>query len=81
MSVVIFNCFIYFSCFLVKPRSLWDLSSLTRNQTYAPRSGAQSPNPWAAREFIFNCSRGKGWLRFKSFKSCCMYLEVLYGWM
>ena len=37
--------------FLAAPRSLWDLSSMTRNQTGSPAVEAQSPNHWTAWEF------------------------------
>jgi len=36
--------------YLVIPTSLWDLSSLTRDQTHVPCSGRLSPNHWIARE-------------------------------
>ena len=32
------------------PRGMWDLRSLTRDQTYTPCIGRQNLNPWTARE-------------------------------
>ena len=32
------------------PRGMWDLSSLTRDQTRTPCIGKQSPNHWTTRE-------------------------------
>ena len=40
----------YFFFFLAAPSCLWDLSSLSRNQTQAPAVEAQSLNHWTTRE-------------------------------
>ena len=40
-----------FSFFLAPLHSLWDLSSLTREWTWAPAMRTSSPNHWIAREF------------------------------
>ena len=45
-SVPVYYCYYY----LAELCSLWDLSSLTRDQTEAPAVKAPSPNPWTARE-------------------------------
>ena len=38
--------------FLATPRSLWDLSSPTRDRTWALAAKAPSPDHWTAREFL-----------------------------
>ena len=40
---------------LVAPRGLWDLSSLTRDQTWGLAVRAPSPNHWITREFPGIC--------------------------
>ena len=40
-----------FFFFFITLHSLQDLSSLTRDQTWVPRSGSMNPNHWDAREF------------------------------
>ena len=47
-----FLYFILFLIFLVVLHGLWDLSSLIRDQTWAPAVEAQSPNHWTTREFL-----------------------------
>ena len=42
--------FILFFSFLTALRGMWDLSSLTRNQTHAPCVGRWSLNQWTTRE-------------------------------
>ena len=39
-----------FVCFLATLHGMWDLSSLTRDQSYNPALAAQSPNHWTAKE-------------------------------
>ena len=36
--------------FFAAPHGMWDLSSLTRDQTHAPKVEAQSLNHWTTRE-------------------------------
>ena len=45
---------LYLFIFFVTPHGVWDLSSLTRNQTCAPYSG-KSLNHWTAREVPILC--------------------------
>ena len=42
--------FFPFLSFLAMLQGLWDLSSLTRDRTWALAVKAQSPNHWTARE-------------------------------
>ena len=42
----------FLSFFFPSLHILWDLSSLTRNQTWAPWVKVPSPNYWTAREFL-----------------------------
>ena len=54
----IFSLVFLFFFFSVVPHGLWDLSSLTRDQTQAPAVEAQSPDQRTAREFpIFSLLR------------------------
>ena len=52
MWAVILNIFIEFVtiCFGFLPRGMWDLSSLTRDQTSTPCNGRQNLNHWIIRE-------------------------------
>ena len=45
------DCSEYRCFFFVAPGSFWDLSSLTRDGTWALAVKARSPNHWTAREF------------------------------
>ena len=40
-----------FFFFFVVPHSMWDLSSLTRDQTHGPALEAKSLNHWTTREY------------------------------
>ena len=46
------SLFFFFFFFLAASHSLWDLSSLTRDQTCALAEKELSPNHWAARKFL-----------------------------
>ena len=35
---------------------MWDLGSLTRDQTWASYRGSRSPNHWTTREFLVDAS-------------------------
>ena len=50
--VNIFQSYFLFYFFLSVPRSMWDLSSLTRVWTRACYVEVQSPNHWIGREFL-----------------------------
>ena len=47
---------------LSPPCGMWDLSSLTRDQTRPPALEAQSLNHWTAREVSNTYSEGKTWV-------------------
>ena len=57
---------LFYFIILVASRGLWDLSSLTRDQTWGLAVRAPSPNHWIAREFpgicrLFNDGHLKWW--------------------
>ena len=49
------SLFLSFFFNLATSHSLWDLSSLTRDQAQAPAKKASSPNHWTTREFPALC--------------------------
>ena len=61
---------------------MWDLSSLTRDQTRVPATKAQSPNHWTAREFPAHshiCVTSLDLAQLQMLLSCC--LITISTWM